>query len=232
VMDGVKEGEGGKDSFANENTDVSNAKSKVLGVTYQDGVKLTLKDKSIGSGSFLGTYAHYFNNVAENNSLLTLTTDRKYSSNAQTDTITIKGLALGSITELSPSNKAREGDGQNNTTTYNYNVTLDKNSALVGNITLQENSNVTLTMNEGSKLLTDSNHLKINTLTIGTTNGVNTNEILLNTFAQSNTIIDIATINPDGSLATNNNGNLNPATRKDFRLLEIGSVDTNLPQVE
>nr|WP_269843847.1 autotransporter outer membrane beta-barrel domain-containing protein [Helicobacter anatolicus] len=80
-------------------------------------------------------------------------------------------------------------------------------------------------MSEGSKFLTDSKHLKIDTLTLNTTSGVKTEEILLNTFAQSNTIIDIATINPNGSLATNNNGSLNPATRTDFRLLEIGKQD-------
>ncbi|MCE3040206.1 beta strand repeat-containing protein, partial [Helicobacter anatolicus] len=215
-----------KDNFDSGSTDISDANSKVLGITYQDGIKLTLKDKSIGGGSFLGTYAHYFNNVAENNSLLTLKINRENKENTQTDTITIKGLALGEITELSPSSKTKGNEGDSsNTTTYNYNVTLDKNSAFVGNITLQENSNVTLTMSEGSKLLTDNKHLKINTLTINNTKGVDTNEVSLEIFAQSNTIIDTATINLDGSLATNNNGNLNPATRKDFRLLEIGKQD-------
>ncbi|MCE3040525.1 beta strand repeat-containing protein, partial [Helicobacter anatolicus] len=215
-----------KDSFDNKNTDVSGTSSKVLGVTYQDGVKLTLKDRVVSidsqKKSFVEVYKDYFSDIADNG-LLTLTTKRENQSNAQTDTITIKGLALGDISELSPSNKTREGDGQSSTTTYNYNVTLDKNSAFVGNITLQDHSNVKLTMSEGSKFLTDSKHLKIDTLTIKATNGVNTNEILLGTFAQSNTIIDIASMGNDlGDLAT----------REDFRLLEIGKASMQEQQAE
>ncbi|WP_158654751.1 beta strand repeat-containing protein, partial [Helicobacter sp. 'CLO3_human'] len=73
-------------------TDTSNDNSAVLGVTYQDGVKLVLKDKTISNNdSFLKTYANYFKDVAEGKGLLTLKTNRSLSSGTQTDTITIKG---------------------------------------------------------------------------------------------------------------------------------------------
>ncbi|MCE3047508.1 hypothetical protein, partial [Helicobacter kayseriensis] len=100
-----------QDNFSNNSTDVSGTSSKVLGVIYQDGVKLKLKDKVVKIGghntSFIQAYKDYFSNIADNG-LLTLTTDRKNTSsrstNTQTDTITIKGLALGDISELGSSN--------------------------------------------------------------------------------------------------------------------------------
>ncbi|MCE3047753.1 hypothetical protein LW138_06660, partial [Helicobacter sp. faydin-H17] len=107
--------DGGEGNFSHpldpSSTDVSDTNSKVLGVNYQDGVKLKLKDKNIKIGdkesvSFIQEYSKYFSGIAENG-LLTLTTDRKNTSsgstNTQTDTITIKGLALGDISELGSS---------------------------------------------------------------------------------------------------------------------------------
>ncbi|MCE3039028.1 beta strand repeat-containing protein, partial [Helicobacter anatolicus] len=213
-----------QDNFSSESTDVSDTNSKVLGITYQDGVKLTLKDRVVKinsqNRSFVEVYKDYFSNIADNG-LLTLKTDRKNSSNVQTDTISIKGLALGDLSELGSS--TTEEEKEKATTTYNYNVTLEKGSAFVGNIKLQENSNVALTMEEGSKLLTDTAHLKIANLMIKNSKGVDTNEFLLGTFAQSNTIIDIASMGNDlGDLAT----------REDFRLLEIGKASMQEQQVE
>ena len=197
------------DDFAT--TDVN--ANKVLGVTYQDGIKLSLADKQVSVGSqsksFLDTYSHYFDDMVDN-ALLNITANRSNSSGTQTDVAIIKGLAAGDITTLANATNAKQ------TTTYNYNITLDSNSAFVGNIDLKDNSNVTLTMRAGSKLLTDSEKLKLSHLTLNS-NSFDNSQILYATFAQNNTIIDIASMGNDlGSIPT----------RTNFRLLEIGSTDT------
>lgn len=214
--------------FANNNdgvADVFNANgatnaidNKILGKTYKDGVKLALQDKTIDTGdqseSFLSKYGHYFS-AHDEKSLLDVTATRILSGNSgsqtQTDTVYIKGLALGNISALD--NSSTNGVTRNGTT-YNYNVVLAEHSAFVGNITLQEGSVINLIMKDSSKLLTDVEHLKLKTLTLESS-GYNTNEMLLDTFAQNNTIIDIATMGHAlGSLKE----------RSDFRLLEIGDA--------
>ncbi|MCE3039070.1 beta strand repeat-containing protein, partial [Helicobacter anatolicus] len=104
------EGNGGKDSFANGSTDVSNTNSKVLGVTYQDGIKLTLKDRMITNSngeniSFLNTYKNYFISK-ETDPILTLTTNR--TSNNFKDTIVIEGLFVGDVVALERSRDNKE----------------------------------------------------------------------------------------------------------------------------
>ena len=190
--------------------------NKVLGVTYQDGIKLSLADKQVSVGSqsnqsFLNTYSHYFNGMVDN-ALLNITANRSNSSGTQTDVVTIKGLVVGDITTLANATNAKQ------TTTYNYNITLDNNSAFVGNIDLKDNSNVTLTMQAGSKLLTNSEKLKLSHLTLNSSSFDNS-QILYATFAQNNTIIDIASMG-------NDLGNI--PTRTNFRLLEIGSTGTTI----
>ncbi|RDU70610.1 hypothetical protein CQA57_08110, partial [Helicobacter anseris] len=205
------------DEFKNGVAGTTNTKdnnNQVLGVTYQDGVKLVLGDISVDIGdqkkqSFLSNYKHYFEGIADNGALLTITTDRKNSGNAYTDDINVKGLVLGIISEL-----AASSSGASNT--YTYNVNLAANSAFVGNISLQDNSNVNITMNSGSKFLTNVDKLHLQKLTIQG-NSLDTTQLLLNTFEQTNTIIDIATLGNDFN---------NIPTRSNFRLLEIGSSTT------
>ena len=204
------------DSYTSGNTDAS--QNKILGKTYKDGVKLALHDKQILVGdtrqSFLNTYGHYFSTHDEG-SLLNVTATRMLtdsgSSKTQTDSVYIKGLALGNISALTSSNG---GEVAKNGTTYNYNVVLGAHSAFVGDMKLQDNAVIDLIMEDSSKLLTDVEHLKLKTLTLKS-QGYNTNEMLLDTFAQNNTIIDIATM---GDAL----GNL--TQRSAFRLLEIGDA--------
>ncbi|RDU70833.1 hypothetical protein CQA57_08085, partial [Helicobacter anseris] len=194
-------------------TDTNN--NKILGVTYQDGVKLILGKTSIQVGdgentTFLKAYSKYFEGIADNGALLTITTDRTKDNNGNhTDNINVKGLASGVISELATS---ASGGGN----TYTYNVNLESKSAFVGSISLQENSNVNVTMNSGSKFLTNVDKLHLQKLTIQG-NSLDTTQLLLNTFEQTNTIIDIATLGNDFN---------NIPTRSNFRLLEIGSSTT------
>ncbi|MCE3040527.1 hypothetical protein, partial [Helicobacter anatolicus] len=131
----------GKDSFESSSTDTTNANSKVLGVTYQDGIKLTLKDKTIKNSSdenisFINTYGHLFknhdaNNTLAQNSLLTLTNKRETtidsssSSNGFKDTITIEGLFVGDVVALQRSETNKDKHAA-------FDVTLKTNSAFFG----------------------------------------------------------------------------------------------------
>ncbi|WP_305863110.1 autotransporter outer membrane beta-barrel domain-containing protein, partial [Helicobacter cholecystus] len=133
------------------------------------------------------------------------------------------GLALGNISPLASSTAAASSrgvssqDGSNSATTYNYNVVIGEHSAFVGDIKLQNDALIHLVMEDSSKLLTDVEHLKLKSLTLKSS-GYNTNEMLLDTFAQNNTIIDIATM---GDAL----GNLKE--RSNFRLLEIGDAPSS-----
>ncbi|VEJ24390.1 autotransporter protein [Helicobacter cholecystus] len=216
------------DSFdASSATDITS--NKVLGKTYKDGVKLALSDKQVSIGdtqkSFLETYGHYFSDTFKDGGLLNVTTARvnNGSSKTQTDTVHIQGLALGNISPLASSTAAASSrgvssqDGSDSATTYNYNVVIGEHSAFVGDIKLQNDALIHLVMEDSSKLLTDVEHLKLKSLTLKSS-GYNTNEMLLDTFAQNNTIIDIATM---GDAL----GNLKE--RSNFRLLEIGDAPSS-----
>ena len=198
------------DSFEASATD-ANA-DKILGKTYQDGIKLTIQDKSIsvGSGdvSFIETYGKFFRDKPDA-PLLTLKTETTPGL-PKTNNITLTGLAVGSLKALTSGNNATTG------TTYNLN--LSKDSAFVGSVDLSAATGTTinLIMDKGSKFLTDSDNLTMKNLTF---NGASfdSSELLLSTFEQGNTIVDIATMGNDlGQLAT----------RKEFRLLAIGDANS------
>ncbi|MCE3040526.1 hypothetical protein, partial [Helicobacter anatolicus] len=115
-----------KDSFDNNSTTIDN--NKVLGVTYQDGIKLVLQDKIIKTNdkkniSFLATYKNYFISK-DTDPVLTLTTSRTNNSNFK-DTIVIEGLFVGDLVALqrSETNKDKHAD---------LNITLKTNSAFFG----------------------------------------------------------------------------------------------------
>ncbi|MCE3037415.1 hypothetical protein LW135_06185, partial [Helicobacter sp. faydin-H20] len=244
---GAKEGEMVKDSFANNSTDTTSTNSKVLGVTYQDGIKLTLKDKMIknsngGDISFVDTYGNLFKNHDANstpaqNSLLTLTNKRETttksgSSNGFKDTIAIEGLFVGDVVALQRSETNKDKHAE-------FDVTLKTNSAFFGGFDFSnllktqgqkdgdsgttnplDKTSITLVMEKGSKFFIDSSvtlqNLSIKDATL------NREETLINTFAQSNTVIDLGSY-----------GNDNNALRKgreDFNLLSIGAVTKTEPE--
>ncbi len=193
----------GNDDFS-ANTD-ANA-NKFIGKTYQDGIKLVLKDRNITtsdnkSTTFITAYEKYFSSVA-NNGILNIRLNRQTTGNSGSvdNTITIKGLAVGDLYEL----------GNGKLYTYKHNIILEEASAYVGNIA--SSNNITLTMKQGSKFLTDNTNLKIQNLTLDNLKFDNS-AILKNTFEQNNTLVDIASMG-------NDLGNLD--TRSDFRLLSIG----------
>ncbi|MCE3039073.1 hypothetical protein LW133_07330, partial [Helicobacter sp. faydin-H8] len=226
MKDGVKEGNSGKDSFANS-TDTTNANSKVLGVTYQDGIKLTLKDKTITNSngeniSFLNTYKNYFISK-ETDPILTLTTNRTNNGTFK-DTIVIEGLLVGDVVALERSSANKEKHAE-------FDVTLKTNSAFFGgfdfsNLLKTQNgansldkTSITLVMEKGSKFFIDSS-VTLQNLSIKNVD-LNREETLINTFAQSNTVIDL------GSYGNDNNALRK--RREDFNLLSIGVVSKTEP---
>ena len=196
------------DTFTTTSTDASTG--KVAGVTYKNGLKLTLKDKSIKVGdndvSFVNTYGHYFTAI-NNGNVSTFTLDRETSE----DIVNINGLVLGSISPLSDS------------ASKHFNITINESSAYVGSVDLANGSSVTLTMKQGSKLLTDSDVFYVRKLALADNNTFSVEGLALNTFAQNNTIIDLATMGSDLG---------NVTTREQFRLFAVGdktsSADTGL----
>ncbi|MCE3038999.1 hypothetical protein LW133_06920, partial [Helicobacter sp. faydin-H8] len=218
---------GGNESFTNS-TDTTNTNNKVLGVTYQDGIKLTLKDKTIKNSngeniSFLNTYKNYFISK-ETDPILTLTTNRT-NNGAFKDTIVIEGLLVGDVVALERSNANKDKHAE-------FDVTLKTNSAFFGgfdfsNLLKTQNganpldkTSITLVMEKGSKFFIDSS-VTLQNLSIKNVD-LNREETLVNTFAQSNTVIDLGSY-----------GNDNNALRKgreDFNLLSIGVVSNMQPQ--
>lgn len=207
----------GTDSFASGNDNTNISSNKVLGKTYKDGVKLSLKDKSIktdgrsSDSSFIEKYKHYFEGVSKEG-LLTLKSDRR----SDTDIISVQGLAVGNISELGATNTSAQAT-TGTQTTRKYDVTLEENSAFVGDISLQSNSQVTLTMKKASKLLTDSTNLKLANLKLDGAS-YHQEQILNSTFEQKNTVIDIASMGSDFALIQR--------TDNKFRLLSIGTDTT------
>ncbi|RDU73005.1 hypothetical protein CQA57_06070, partial [Helicobacter anseris] len=198
------------DFLSSSNTDVT--KNKILGVTYKDGVKLSLFDYKIDvldekNVSLIDRYGDRFTTLTTDGSLTSITTDRTSTK----DTITVTGLVSGSISALESSSTKN--------TTKAYDVDLSNNSAFVGTLGLDPSkSSITLSMGEGSKLILagdkNSAHSQLVTLNLGTPSFDSTQTISA-IFDQSNTIVN---------LATGVNDVTNAPNRSDFRLLEIGST--------
>ncbi|RDU71608.1 hypothetical protein CQA57_07535, partial [Helicobacter anseris] len=192
----------GKDDFSASATNVS--ENKILGVTYKDGIKLTIEDKKVQIGdlkdqSFIAQYEKYY---TDNPYLLNLEITR---SKTQDDVI-IKGLVTGNIYSLENGTQAAD---------KHFNITLNKDSIFAGSTSLANSSiKINLTMQPNAKIfLVGSNRLDVKNLTINA-NQLNTDALLLNSFEQKNTIIDIASDGNDlGAIPT----------RSDFRLLSIGN---------
>ena len=174
--------------------------NKVLGRTYEDGIKLTLADKIITlrnkDQSLTETYAEAFKKLNADGELLNVKTHQ----NATTRNITITGLAIGSLSNLEATTAAHE-------------LTLSAKSAFIGDIGLNTpQTTLSLIMEKGSKLILDNNNLTIKNLTLKNAE-LYERQVFLHTLEQPNTIIDLATSGNDFTQIT---------TRNDFRLLTIG----------
>ena len=193
------------DSFESNATDIS--KNKVLGKTYENGIKLSLHDYNVAiqdnTKSLIGTFGDNFKNA--NGALVTLDVTR---SNTK-DTINIDGLIAGDISSLA--------DSQNNN--KQYEVELASESAFVGTIGIQS-TNISLKMDANSKLVfaggKSTAYAKLATLTINNASFDST-QTMNPIFDQTNTVIN---------LATGVNDVYNAPNREDFRLLEIGSKNS------
>ena len=191
------------DSFDSNANNLS--ANKILGKTYQDGVKLTLSDVSVaiqdGSKSLIDTFGNNFRDA--DGTLLKLDITRT----ANKDTIGINGLVAGTISSLL---------NNQNRSSKSYEVTLNEKSAFVGTLGIESN-NISLTMKNNSKLVLAGGkktaHAKLATLTINNASFDST-QTMNPIFDQTNTVIN---------LATGVNDVYNAPNRTDFRLLEIGS---------
>ncbi|RDU72448.1 hypothetical protein CQA57_06800, partial [Helicobacter anseris] len=200
------------DDFSGSNGVTNVANGKVLGVTYQDGVRLLLASYSSSVGGETIKFVDYYGDLfkQEDGTLLTLTTKRNTSSNV--DEIDVQGLAIGGIFNL-----------EGSTTSRTYNVNLKQNSAFVGQLAIDpDKSNITLKMESGAKFVLagtgkSTATAKLQTLDLTGIAQIDTAQVLDNTFMQTNTIINIAN---DG------NDNFTAPNRDWFRLLEIGSSTT------
>ena len=192
-----------QESFSNG---TNSANATFFGVTYKTGVQFTIYDQTVGIGnenkSLVDTYGSLYR--LSDGTLLSLISKR---DTAGTDTVVVQGLAVGAIKALESSNVA-----------WNYNVTLDSGSAFAGSIALQDQANIQLTMNYdttenmGSKFIVVDDSTKLKALNIDA-GVVDTTQLQLETLAQTNTVINLAT----GGAAA-----INTLTRTNFRLLEIG----------
>ncbi|RDU70998.1 hypothetical protein CQA57_08045, partial [Helicobacter anseris] len=205
------------DAFSASDTAIAN--NKVLGKTYKDGIKLTLKDKNIKTSdgkntSFIDTYKSYF---IENDTdpILTITTKRSGdASSGYNDIVTIQGIAVGTVSALESTVNSSNGNST-------YNITLQNNSVYFGGFDFSKIKDtdayaktiINLTMQSGSKFFTDSS-VALRSLTIENAS-LNREETLLNSFEQSNTVIDLGSYGNDNS---------NIQTRENFNLLMIGDA--------
>ena len=194
--------DGAQDRFSPTDTDLR--ADKLLGRTYQSGYKLTLEDRVITtmgkSQSFLTTYAHYFK---PSQPLLTLTLETQSGVMPAGKTLTIDGLALANLEALNTKQGAQAPV---------YTLTLTEGSGFLGSVKLRDDSALSLTLEKSAKFLTDSENLRLKSLTLNNAT-FSEKDLLLNTFAQKNTLIDLATMGNDFEHIT---------SRKDFRLLTIG----------
>ena len=193
------------DSFAKDATNI--AQDKILGKTYQDGVKFVLADKIVGVNwekqSIIENYGDAYK-TANGGKLFTIASQYD-NANASTKA-TITGLAVGSISGLAT------------TKASSYDFTLSENSAILGDMDFYKSNQaeVSLTMKKGSKLIIDnqntSKKLTLKSLDIQDAACLEREQLKLHPLQQTHTIID---------LATSGNGIGHIEVRKDFKLLNI-----------
>ncbi|RDU68124.1 hypothetical protein CQA62_06665, partial [Helicobacter cholecystus] len=216
------------DDFTSPNvTDIT--KGQVLGVTYYNGLKLSIADKTLEYGNENKSVVRTFGDLYRNadGSLLTLTTKRTVDA----DSAEVSGLLIGDVTSLQLKPTTTRADASSSKT---YSLVLNENSALVGSVTLEGADVITrdpstpsnviklnLEMKDFSKLIISENKSLLNTLTLNTTSKsqIDMQALSLDTLAQQATIIDLAT----------NGGSKNNVNRDtpSFRALVIGSKTAN-----
>ncbi|MCE3038561.1 autotransporter outer membrane beta-barrel domain-containing protein [Helicobacter anatolicus] len=217
-------------------TDNNFNENKFLGVTYKDGLRFNLRDRNITlqdeygtySASFTGAFKDYLGTDTDRKGLLKITVDKTPNmatrQDGQTtsykDKITLDGIAVGSIVALESSNSSANS---------NYIIELTKGSIFFGDFdyskikaTSTDQANpvkVDMIMKEGSKLLVPGGTNIIN-LTFDNAPVVDPTDpnLLLNTIAQKNTIVDIGSYGNDASFIP---------TRTSFNLLQIGDAPQN-----
>lgn len=185
------------ESFATSN-DFSNVGVngvQMLGVTYKDGVMFEVGAKTQAQRELIQRYRGVYGNGA----LLTLGTN---IDNNQGIGLTISGLFMGDAVALAPSNP-----GSKAATTYNINI--QTNAVVAGNMKNQTSDQLNVIMKAGSKIFLDP------TISggFGTTNEFVTldfqnathdySQDLVDSIRTTNTVVDLGTMGVDyASLAT------------------------------
>ena len=185
--------------YTTENDGANIIASIVAGTqgTKTEGLRLLLdNNEKINNKSIVETYGESFKKANED-SLLKVKVEQDTAKSNHTFTIT--GLATGSISKIN-----------DNLTSVKLN--LETNSAFAGSIAGVTDTNpnspvIEVEMKKGSKLLLKDEHLQAKTLTL-TNAKFNASQVSKDSLSQTNTIIDLASIDRE-----------NP---KHFRLLEVG----------
>ena len=204
----VTGGAGGSGAQSESFDGVTNSSQNTFfGITYQDGVKLTIQDikTDIGNRQNVSILQEYGRYALSSQYLLSVDSDRD-RTNAQ-DSVGLSGLIIGAITQLDAS-----------TTKKTYNVNLNANSVFIGNIDLSTTVNtINLVMEDKSKMILTSDAVSIAKLTVNGTTKINKEQFVMNTLDQSeNKIINLAT----GGASSNN-----VKVRPNFRALGIQTID-------
>ncbi|MCE3039071.1 beta strand repeat-containing protein, partial [Helicobacter anatolicus] len=135
---------GGSDSFGKDSTDTTNTNNKVLGVTYQDGIKLTLKDRTIKNSSdqyisFINTYGNLFKKHDANNEDMQESNEMMGSTlaaAAATSSTDSKTPAQNSLLTLTNKRETTTNSGSSN----NFKDTIVIEGLFVGDVVALERS--------------------------------------------------------------------------------------------
>ena len=198
----------GLDANLSQATDLGNLDNGIsmFGKTFSNGVLLTLKDVNVASGS---STASFLSLAGKDGStpVFGFTTKRETTGGTSKDTVTLNGVAVGSIQAI----------GSATQTQHFYDVILEKNAIFTGKIALYgDNQVINLSMNEASKLFINNSALHLQNLTINSPR-LDTSNLEGNSFTQNNVVIDLAT---DGNSFENISRNVQ---QDGYRVLVIGA---------
>ena len=201
--------DGADDSFSPNDTDITND-AKVLGKTYQDGIKLVLQDKDFSGQNTTGFAEQYGDSFVDaDGSLATITT--KYDATTNTNDISLTGLAVGTISPLDDSTPpaAPYDPAAPTTPELTTSFILAKGGVFAGTMDLGK---ANLVLQQGGKFLveSDTQTLKNVAFSVERFSGVLSDDAL----THPNATIDLGALRED-------------TKKTEFKLLTIGDNTTS-----
>ncbi|CBG39327.1 putative autotransporter protein [Helicobacter mustelae 12198] len=202
----------------------STSSTTELAASFKDGISLQLQDKSINLDGKDGTYSTSFISTAMSHGLgansttpLHVRVIKSGDANNVNNSITLSGIAVGSVSALSSSD-ATNPAAINST----YTINLQNKSIFLGSFSKDlQNSHtkVNLVLEHNAKFIADSS-TQLENLTIQAAT-FDKNDSATPTLLQNNTVVDVAS-----------GGGSNNITREGntFYLLSIGKDPTNIAQ--